>query len=127
MTRVRHQTPAAAHLGLAHATITWRITTRGWGDPADGATVDLAWEIDLGRGEAACVLRTATGPRALRRCAVRVVVAGDDMIDVRTEDATLHAVLDPAEGRAIYARTSVLRELGVPGGRAEIRRDPRAA
>lgn len=127
MTRVRHQTPAAARLGLARATITWRITTRGWGDPADGVTVDLAWEIDLARGEAACVVRGATGPRTLRRCTVCVVVAGDDMIDVRSDDATLHAVLDPADGRAVYARTSVLRELGVPGGRAELLRDPRAA
>ncbi len=126
MTRIRHQTVTAPRVGLAHATITWRVATRGWGNPADGATVDLAWEIDLAQGEAVCIVRGTSGARVLRRCAVRVVVAGDDMLDVRAEDATLQAVLDPADGRAIYARTRVLRDLGVPGGRAEILRDPRA-
>lgn len=132
------RTQEAAHPGSPGATIlgvgvTWRLTRRSLGDRAPGGTsrlLEMAVRVE-GLGTArvsASVVATdpASGESVVLVVAVPDGVGAEVIADIRSQvhiecPGVLHATIAGGRDgwRLVYARTPVLAELGVPGGRAE--------
>lgn len=109
--QMTHETPA-----LRTATVAWEIAPDALS--AAGRAV-LTWTIDLVTATAHATLDLDGRVRVLRECSVTIERDPSGLTHALAPDALLLAAICP-DGTTLYARTSLLATLGVPGGRYEV-------
>ncbi|MDX2131912.1 MAG: hypothetical protein SFY69_07670 [Planctomycetota bacterium] len=124
MTRTRTEC-GPAHPEAApprHACVAWQVGAGPW--CPGGVACEVVWDVPLSEPSARATCRVVgpAGSSVLHDAPVRITRDGFDQVHAHTDDGSLVASFDASDGRVLYARTTMLRGLGVPGGRAEIAR-----
>jgi hypothetical protein len=91
--------------------------------PEQGADLELRWEVEMDGEGAAVIIDPAGGKEPLARGVALCTSDGELMhVEVRDGAAVLLAatVRVGEEARVLYARTPLLAELGLGGGRYEV-------
>lgn len=114
----RHSRPLEKAPSLRLARVCWEI------EPAAlkaSRSASLCWEIDLDQASARARLEVDGHPRELASCSLHVHDGSDGLVHVEAQDGRLIAVLDAhREGFVLFARTTLLGDLGIPGGRYDV-------
>ncbi|GJQ29377.1 MAG: hypothetical protein HBSAPP03_12610 [Phycisphaerae bacterium] len=97
-------------------TARWEIAPRALGANASAA---LVWSIHPDAGSARATLILDGAERVVRETDVIMVRDDAGLLHVTAPHALLVAAFD-ARGRTRYARTSLLAELRIPGGRYDV-------
>lgn len=110
--------PPQVHAPVAVARIQWSIAPEALQLPAGPAT--LTWTIHLDHDDprAQATLETPQGIRILHESPASII-PDDDLIHIEVERGSLSATIH-SDGRTLYARTRLLADLHIAGGRYEI-------
>lgn len=109
--QVTHETSV-----LRTASVAWEIAPDAL---AAAGRATLTWTIDLDAATAHATLDLDGRVRTLRECSVTIERDPSGLTHVAAPESLLLAAIRP-DGTPLYARTSLLATLGVPGGRYEV-------